>query len=489
LTKRQSDESFKEQMLKKLAQGQENHYQEHSSADDSYQQGTDTDETSENKTSNYNKSKSDDQKLPDSVNLTRRSQNSKQVSNSAIKDENSASASDEKGVETTIRANHKKTKKKVKKQKSPKKREDRMVRQITFAVIVALIGLMSLGGYLVYEHISTAVQPLNSKDSEQITVNIPIGSSNKEIGNILEKKKIIRSGMIFNYYTKFHNLAGFKGGYYNFSPDQTIDEIAASLQEGGTEEPQAAVAGKILIPEGYTIDQIAEAITTNVNEKSKPKSKFTSEEFMQVVTNQDFINSMVQKYPDLLTSASEATDVRYVLEGYLFPATYDYAKATTMQELVEQMISTTNDKLQSYYSTIVEKGYTVQEVMTLASLVEKEGVKTEDRRKIAQVFLNRLAIDMPIQSDISVLYALNEHKELLSTEDTKVDSPYNLYLNTGYGPGPFNSPSLESIQAVLTPEATDDLYFVADTKTGEVYFSKTYEEHLALVEKYVNNQE
>lgn len=487
MTNRQSDESFKEQMLKKLAQGQENHYQEQSSASDSDSNQTDVDTTSKDSMTNYNDDKTDNQKLANSDNISRRSQNSRQANKSDIDDNHFPNDSAEKGVEPAIRSNNKKAKKQSKKQKSRKKREDRMVRQITFMVIVALIALMSLGGYLVYDYINTAVQPLNIKDNEQITVNIPIGSSNKEIGNILEKKKIIRSGMVFNYYTKFHSLAGFKGGYYNFSPNQTIDEIAASLQEGGTEEPQAAVAGKILIPEGYTIDQIAEAITTNVNEKSKPKSKFTSDEFKKVITNQDFINSMVQKYPDLLTSASEATDVRYVLEGYLFPATYDYAKATTIQELVEQMISTTNDKLESYYATIKEKNYNVQEVMTLASLVEKEGVKTDDRRKIAQVFLNRLAIDMPIQSDISVLYALNEHKELLSTEDTKVDSPYNLYLNTGYGPGPFNSPSLESIQAVLTPEATEDLYFVADTKTGEVYFAKTYEEHLALVEKYVNN--
>ncbi|MBS7578038.1 endolytic transglycosylase MltG [Enterococcus sp. MMGLQ5-2] len=471
-------------MLKKLAQSQESHYHEASSMD-----AADSDAHSDDKISKSADFKSTDQNPDHSGNLTRRSQNSVKANQATVKVDDFAGDSDEKGAETTIRANNKKAKKQVKNQKTRKKREDRMVRQITFAVIIALIALMSLGGYLVYDHISTAVQPLNTKDNQQITVDIPIGSSNKEIGNILEKKKIIRSGMIFNYYTKFHNLAGFKGGYYNFSPNQTIDEIAAALQEGGSEEPQAAVAGKILIPEGYTIDQIAEAVTINVNEKSKPKSKFTSEAFKQVITNQDFINSMVQKYPDLLTSASQATDVRYVLEGYLFPATYDYAKATTVQELVEQMISTTNDKLEPYYSTIQEKGYTVQEVLTLASLVEKEGVKTEDRRKIAQVFLNRLAADMPIQSDISVLYALNEHKELLSIDDTKVDSPYNLYLNTGFGPGPFNSPSLESIQAVLTPEATDDLYFVADTKTGEVYFAKTYDEHLALVEKYVNNQE
>jgi UPF0755 protein len=372
-------------------------------------------------------------------------------------------------------------------QNSKKKREDKMVHRIASAVIAALVLLMVLGGFLVYRYINTAVKPLDPNSDQQITINIPLGSSNKEIGNILEKGKVIKSGIVFNYYTKFKSLAGFRGGYYNFSPSQTLDEIAKILQSGGTDEPQAAVAGKILIPEGYSIDQIAQAVSINVNEKKKPKSKFTTDEFKKIITNPDFIAAMVQKYPKLLTSASEAADVRYVLEGYLFPATYDYTKDTKLQDLVEEMIATTNVKLSPYYEIITSKGYTVQEVLTLASLVEKEGIKSEDRKKIAQVFLNRLAIDMPLQSDISVLYALNEHKEQLSNEDTKVDSPYNLYIHTGYGPGPFDSPSLESIQAVLEPTPTDDLYFLADVKTGKVYFAKTYDEHLKLAEEHINN--
>lgn len=130
---------------------------------------------------------------------------------------------------------------------------------------------------------------------------------------------------------------------------------------------------------------------------------------------------------------------------------------------------------------------TVQEVLTLASLVEKEGSKEDDRKNIAQVFFNRLAVDMPLQSDISILYALGEHKELVTYEDTQVDSPYNLYVNTGYGPGPFNNPSEQSIKAVLEPTPNNYYYFVADINTQEVYFAETYDEHMRLVEKYVNN--
>lgn len=157
-----------------------------------------------------------------------------------------------------------------------------------------------------------------------------------------------------------------------------------------------------------------------------------------------------------------------------------------VEGLVTQMVNKSNDVLSQYYSVMTEKGLTVHQVLTLASLVEKEGVHDEDRRNIAQVFFNRLAADMPLQSDISVLYALNEHKTLLTIEDTKVDSPYNLYINKGYGPGPFDSPSEDAIKAVLYPNANSYYYFVADVDTGAVYFAETLEEHNALVDKYVN---
>src|SRR5699024_3175079 len=138
------------------------------------------------------------------------------------------------------------------------------------------------------------------------------------------------------------------------------------------------------------------------------------------------------------------------------------------------------------YDTIAAKNMTVQQVLTLASLVEKERVSDLDRKNIAQVFYNRLAHNMPLQSHISVLYALNETKETVIIMDTQTDSPYNLYLNTGYESVTFNQQEDKAIQAVLNPIQNDYLYFVADVKTGQVYFAKTLEEHNALVEKYVN---
>ncbi|WP_297075879.1 endolytic transglycosylase MltG [uncultured Enterococcus sp.] len=359
-----------------------------------------------------------------------------------------------------------------------RKKEDKIVRKITLTVLLIVLVVGGILTYNIYRYISTSLQPLDKKSNQKIEVVIPTGSSNKSIGEILEEKKVIKSGTVFNYYTKFNNLTGFQAGTYDFSPSMTLEEIGKELKNGGASGQQADA--KLTIPEGYDIDQIGDVIAE--------KTTYKKTDFLTLMSNQEFFDALVEKYPDLLNSAKEATDVRYRLEGYLFPATYDFYAGMTLEELVTNMVAKTNEVMSAYYDTISQKNLTVQEVLTLASLVEKEGVTDSDRRKIAQVFFNRLNAGMPLQSDISILYALGEHKELVTIEDTKTDSPYNLYVNQGYGPGPFDNPSEQAIQAVLNPDANNDYYFVADITTGKVYFAETYEEHLVNQAKYVDNQ-
>lgn len=363
------------------------------------------------------------------------------------------------------------------KRKKQRQKEDRIVNKIVTIVVLAFIVVGSILGFSVYRYVSTSLQPLDANNDTKIAVEIPNGSSNKQIGEILEKDKVIKSGIIFNYYTKFNNLTGFQAGNYEFSPSMTLEEIGLALQTGGT----GAVTSdaKLTIPEGYDVEQIGDAL--------EESTSITKEEFLALMENQEFFDKMYQAYPELLEGAAQAENVRYRLEGYLFPATYDYYKGTSLEDVVTQMIDKSNSVLSKYYEQINQKNLTVHEVLTLASLVEKEGVKEEDRKNIAQVFFNRLAIGMPLQSDISILYALGEHKEVVTVEDTQVDSPYNLYLNTGYGPGPFDNPSEQSINAVLNPTPNNYYYFVADLTTGEVYFAETFEQHNELVNKYVNN--
>lgn len=376
-----------------------------------------------------------------------------------------------------------------------RQRTDSLAKRIASAIISIAVILILVGGFFTYRYVTSAVGPLDKSSSQYITVEIPEGSGNKYIGQILEKAGVIKDANIFNFYTKFKNYTNFGSGYYNLKASMDLDEISKLLQKGGTVEPERPALGKILITEGYTINQIADAVTVNtIAQKSeKTSTPFSKDDFLKLIQDETFIAKMVAKYPNLFASLPNADQVTYRLEGYLFPATYNYYEDTTLEDLVEQMISTTDSYLSSYYDTIASKGMTVNEVLTLASLVEKEGSTDEDRRNIASVFYNRLNANMPLQSNIAILYAMGKLGEKTSLAedaaiDTTIDSPYNIYTNTGLMPGPVDSPSLSAIEATINPASTDYLYFVADVKTGAVYYSETFEEHQANVEKYINSQ-
>lgn len=374
-----------------------------------------------------------------------------------------------------------KRKESMEKQAKMKSKEDKMVRKIVTIVVSVLVMCIVVAGISFYFYFKEGLEPLNKNNKSLIQVEIPSGTTSKGIGSILEDKKVIKSGFVFSYYIKKNNLSDFKAGYYQFSPSMTLSEISGLLQEGGTADPEALADAKIQVPEGYSVEQIATLIGK--------KTKFSKDDVLTLLKDEAFFNKMLKKYPQLLTSTSVVSNTRYKLEGYLFPATYNYYKKNSLESLIEQMIKASNNVMEKYYDKITQSKKTVQQTLTLASLVEKEGVTTVDRQKIAQVFYNRMDKDMPLQSDISVLYALGTHKEFLSNKDTQVESPYNLYLNKGYGPGPFNNPSEDAIMAVLNPDINvSDLYFLADTSTGKVYFAKTYEEHLKLKKQYIDDK-
>lgn len=387
--------------------------------------------------------------------------------------------SDEEAEEIHSKSKAKKTKKKVSSGK-------------IIAVIVAVLILAAAGtGFYGYNFIKEGVQPLNTANTTKRAINIPAGASSKQIGDILQREGIIKNGMVFQYYTKFKNFSGFKSGYYNLAPSMSLSDIASLLEQGGTEHPVEPTLGKILIPEGYTLEQIAQAVTVNSADKDE-KTPFTKDEFMKTVQDQAFIEKMKEKFPKLLASLpSKDSGVKYQLEGYLFPATYEYTKKTTVESLIETMLSTTNTQLEPLYEQIQANGLTVNETLSLAAIVEKEANSDDDRRNVAQVFFNRKDLGMTMDSNTGIFYAEGKLGKDTSLDqqaaiNTQLDSPFNTYLYPGFGPGPIVSPSLSSIKAVLNPTANDYLYFVADVE-GKIYFAQTLEEQNINVQKYVND--
>lgn len=360
-----------------------------------------------------------------------------------------------------------------------RKKETSIIKKIMKYFMIALLVIVLVGGFFTWNYIKGETQPVDTAQTELVSFEIEQGASVKEVSKALEKEGIIRNSKLFNLYLKFKNVSGFKSGLYHVSKSMTLDEIIAELSGQGKDKDQNAT--KVLIREGEQLTEIAKEV-----EKS---TKYSAEDFMAKVQDEDFLRYLVQKFPKLLTQSYNGYQVKYVLEGYLFPATYDMNDSKTLQMLITEMVAKTDEVMSKYYDKILASDYTLQETMALASLIEKEGTKLEDRKKISSVFHNRIKENMKLQTDVSVQYALGEHKEALSLEDLEVDSPYNLYQNYGVGPGPYNSPSEDAIVAAMEPAETDYLYFLADIKTKEIYYAKTYEEHLELKAKYIDNKE
>ncbi len=374
-------------------------------------------------------------------------------------------------------------------------KNNRRAGRIARNIIVFLILILSLAGFFGYRYVSDAVGAKDVNSTKFISVEIPENSGSSYIGQLLESAGVIKSGKVFNYYTKFKNISNLKSGYYNLQASMTMDEIIEALQKKGSDKPQEPSLGTVLVKEGYTIEQIAKAVEVNSSAKKGKNSStgLKAKDFLKLMKDDTFITKMKAKYPTLLANLPNSTDAKYVLEGYLFPATYNIHDDTTVESLAEEMLSTMNTYLSPYYATISSSNHNVNEILTLASLVEKEGATDDDRKNIASVFYNRLDSDMALQSNIAVLYALGKLGQETTlkedaTIDTNIDSPYNDYVHKGLMPGPVDSPSLSAIEAVINPSSTKYMYFVADVTTGDVYFAESYEEHQHNVETYINSK-
>ena len=360
-----------------------------------------------------------------------------------------------------------------------------------FVTLFVLLVLLGVGGFFGYQYVESALQPVDASSKEYITVQIPEGANTQEIGETLEKSGLVKHGLVFSLYVKYKNYSDLKSGYYNLQKSMSTDDLIKELQKGGTPERQEVSLASLTIPEGYTIDQIAETVGQLQGEF---KEAMTAEAFLAKIQDETFISQLVAKYPTLLESLpTKESGVRYRLEGYLFPATYAIKESTTVESLIDEMVAAMDKNLSTHYAAIKEKNLTVNELLTIASLVEKEGSKTEDRKQIAGVFYNRLNIGMPLQSNIAILYAEGKLGKNISLADdaaidTSINSPYNVYLNLGLMPGPVDSPSLDAIEASINQTKSENLYFVANVQDGKVYYATTREEHDRNVEEHVNSK-
>ena len=355
-----------------------------------------------------------------------------------------------------------------------RKKEVKTVRKIVLVIAIILFLILGIGGFSGYKYVTNALEPVDENSTESINVTIPMGSGINSISAILEENGIIKDKQIFKYYVKFKNESDFQAGDYTLTKSMTLDELIESLKSGKVyREPVFTMT----IPEGLTLEQIGTIIEKNTS--------YTAAQFMETVTSEEFVMKMMAIYPMLVTEEVLNENIRYDLEGYLYPATYSfYEENPSLESIIEIMISEMNALVQDYSSAFEKYSLTAHQFLTMASLLEEEATASTDRETIASVFYNRLDIGMRLQTDPTVLYALGSHKDRVLYSDLEIQNPYNTYVIDGLPPGPIAGAGKVSLEAAISPTDTDYLYFLAD-ENGTNHFAKTYEEHLANVAKYI----
>lgn len=359
-----------------------------------------------------------------------------------------------------------------------KAEEAKVVRKyvvIILAAIVVLFLLAVLGGYI---YVKSALGPVKKTDVEPIEVTIPMGSSTSTIASILKENGVIKDERVFRFYTKVKNKSDFQAGDYTFSKSLSVEEITEMLKEGKlVAEPFYTVT----IPEGKSIEEMAEIFAEEL--------PFSEEEFLEVVNDEEYINDLINRYPELLSDAILKEDIRTPLEGYLFASTYSfYEKEPSVHSVVEEMLQLTYNLVTPYADQLVEKDLSIHEAVTFASLLEKEARTEDERRKISGLFYNRLEEGMKLQTDPTVLYALGEHKDRVLYKDLEIESPYNTYYVDALPIGPISNFSQDAFEAVVHPDESDYLYFLHDSE-GEIYFSENLEKHNELKKKHITDKD
>ena len=296
--------------------------------------------------------------------------------------------------------------------------------------------------------------------AKKIHVKITAGMTTAEIAEQLSDKGVIASSLKFRLTSRVRGYDDkLKPGTYVFTADMSDEDVFEEILSGSKH------LVKFTIPEGFTVKEIADRLYE-----------------LDLADREEFLNAAKKFQP--YEYMKRPANVIYAAEGFLFPETYAVESDYSIDEILEMMAGEFNRRLTDEMRVKAEEmNLSLHDLITLASLVEKEVRYSEDRPIVAQIFLKRLKMNMLLQSDATLQYLMDAPKEDVTISDTEIESPYNTYQNEGLPPGPVANPGTAAIEAVLNPADTDYLYFVAD-REGHNHYAYTYDEHLNLVAQY-----
>lgn len=334
--------------------------------------------------------------------------------------------------------------------------------KILFIILVSigLLLIISCSLYLIL------TRPIDKTSTVDVQLTIQSGTSRKGIAKLLKENNLIRSEILFDLVSRFHKKT-LKAATYQLQRSMSQQEIIDVLTNGSKYNPDII---RLTFLEGEGIKKYALNIATNTDN--------TYEDVMNTLANQSYLQTLINEYW-FLTDEILNENIYVSLEGYLAPNTYEFKnRKVEVTKIIETMLDQTELELEPYKNNLGD--YTIHQYLTMASMLELEGIKYDDRRMIAGVFYNRLKKGMNMGSDVTTYYALQkEMKADLTADEFKTINPYNTRAANMGGKlpiGPICNPSVSSIKASIKPSINDYLFFVAD-KNGKIYYSKTESDH------------
>lgn len=341
---------------------------------------------------------------------------------------------------------------------------------IILGVIVGLIVAMTITYFIL-------LTP-SGRSNVPVTFVVNKGDDKKTIINNLKEAKLIKSKYATIIYVILSNNKNLQAGSYEFSRDMSTQDIIKSLGKGDVIKEYKPSA-RVTLKEGVTLKEYIKLICNNTD--------LNYDDAIKKVNDKSFLKGLIADYW-FLTEDILDEDIYYPLEGYLFPETYDFYKDTTIEQVIRKMLNVTSDKLSSIKGKMLNNKMSVHELITIASIAEKEANTSDDRRMVSQVIYKRLDMNMSLGMDVTSYYGVQKSmSETLTKVDLNDKNPYNTRVVTfiGLPVGPICNPSLDSINAALEPANTDYVYFIADVLTGKVYFAKDIDDFNELKEKYM----
>lgn len=314
-----------------------------------------------------------------------------------------------------------------------------------FAVIIVLVIVFSAS-------VIRDVAGIGGDDANCV-VEIPDGAGTSGISKILKNREIIKYPSVFKIYMKLTGQPLYQKGLHSVSASMSYKEISQRLQSA----PDVTQEKRIVIPEGYELRQIADLLSEN--------GLVDRDKFMNEAENGNFDYDFIKLIPKRENR----------LEGYLYPDTYIFSYEENEHDIINKMLAAFNEKVVPEYNN--SDGRTLDDIIIMASVIEREAANDEERPLVSSVFYNRIKIGMKLESCATVQYILKERKNVLSNSDTAIDSPYNTYKYSGLPKGPIASPGISSVRAAISPADTNYLYFLATADGSKNLFSETFEEH------------